>query len=315
FVSQFQEDTSVIRIPGYSEENSDEREEDSEGTEDDSDDSEDTEEVLSHTSLHNLPKVVLWNIYSYLPIEDRMRTRRVCKHTAEVESEDNYKVDELSILEGIPRRLRNYEDIELDVQKIIIRSRTRRDKYSEGLRRIMHNTKFKTIKVSFQSNTPLFHSLLNIISEFETENIMLDYVHRHVFTDELLWKLSCNAANVDIDPIDYGSPMPLPSLTIEGLWRIYHAMKEDSIPLKDLTVYISDSAICYQLADKLPEGQFEEFKYFERGHIPAANLSQIHFFEGRMRMIFNERIYKDEGGSLKFTKFKNDEDVEKEKKD
>ncbi|GMT28017.1 hypothetical protein PFISCL1PPCAC_19314, partial [Pristionchus fissidentatus] len=167
----------------------------------------------------------------------------------------------------------------------------------------------------FNSSKAFLNDLLRIISEINAKEFHLDYLYRDAFTDEFLWNVCSRAKSVYFGPIDYRTPIPLHAITANGLCRIYQAMKVGSIRLKDLTVIADQMSICGQLVDNLPKGQFEEFDYYHFDYSNNFEVTESHYFDGRMRLTIDKYIYSEDGGKITFRKFKSNREVRKEKKD
>ncbi|GMT28015.1 hypothetical protein PFISCL1PPCAC_19312, partial [Pristionchus fissidentatus] len=99
-------------------------------------------------TLDDLPREIITHIFSFLSIEDRMRAR-VNTNTTWIELRAKYRVNSLTVFEGKPasRNQRSSRLINMGDQLFAVDINQTVDIYSEGLKKIAHNTKFKKVDV------------------------------------------------------------------------------------------------------------------------------------------------------------------------
>ncbi|KAF8384256.1 hypothetical protein PRIPAC_73398 [Pristionchus pacificus] len=181
---------------------------------------------IENFKLLDLPNEMISQIFSYLPIGDRLRARLNQKLDT-IELESKYFVKELYIHEVSVNDpiICSYSGQEIKFFK--------EKSYSmDGMKRIAKNASIGRLELYLSGCESVHRDLFNTIKEFEVQRLNVSFVTNEIaeaiMEDSFFLHAARNCKDITFEPC--------PNVTSETLFQVYQAMMDGSSKLRDVAL-------------------------------------------------------------------------------
>lgn len=272
-------------------------------------------ETSSEFPFLELPNELISHIFSFLPIEDRMRAR-VNKRLDTIELESKYYLDELVIEEqSTDSPLPGYSYW----NEIIFREDSSYS--SECIRRISQNASIGILFIKLSGSNEFHREVCHLINNFDIDTLHIDFKNKDA-DDKFLMSSPFHDLAKSCKYIQI--PNRLDTLTAMDLHDLYNIMMTGSTKLQTVLLRIEKFQCMYFLI-RIGIAYRDGIFYSNRGvelyvhvtHFVLLKVRFFHIFDGNLEITLSDRIFARgfEKGKMQLKLHENRESLEEAKKE